>query len=130
MSISFSITLAAIALLALLLIALSLNISRLRMRYQATYGDAGKKDLMMAIRAHGNSLEQSLLFIPLLAAAQIGLVFGATTLAAMAGVFIFSRVLYSVAVFTRQLALRQAAHVLSVGVQLALSVGILIRIAS
>ena len=51
-----------LALLALLLTALSLNVSRLRMRHRVSFGDGGHRDLMVAVRAHGNALEQSLLF--------------------------------------------------------------------
>src|SRR5690606_36194496 len=54
------------ALLGLLLIALSFNVSRLRMRHQVAFGDGGRPDLIKAVRAHGDSLEQSLLFIVLL----------------------------------------------------------------
>ncbi len=124
MSINFSITTTTTAVLALLLIGLSLNVSRLRMKYRATYGDAGQKELVLAIRAHGNTLEQSLLFIVLLAGAQMASAVGGYTLAVTASVFVVSRALYCIAVFTRQLPLRQLAHTLSVLTQLALSMAI------
>lgn len=60
----YSLSIAAV--LALLLIALSVNVSRLRLRYRVSFGDAGNPALTAAIRAHGNSLEQSVLFILLL----------------------------------------------------------------
>ncbi len=127
MNINFSTTTITTAILAVLLIALSLNVSRLRMKHRATYGDAGQKDLMMAIRAHGNTLEQSLLFVALLASAQWAGALGLSVLASVAGIFIVARVLYAVAVFRRNLKLRQLAHALSVLLQLALCVAILVR---
>ena len=69
-----TLTLAATTLvtLALLLTALSLHVSRLRLRYRQTWGDGGYKDLATAIRTHGNTLEQSMLFgLLLLAHAQL-----------------------------------------------------------
>jgi uncharacterized protein len=119
-----SLTLAA---LALLLTALSLNVSRLRMRYRATYGDAGHKDLMVAVRAHGNSLEQSLLFIALLGAVEWMAGLGANTLTATAALFVAARLLYAAAVFTRRLSLRQIAHSASVLLQVALALVILVQ---
>jgi uncharacterized protein len=54
------------AALALILTGLSLHISRLRIRYRVSFGDGGHKDLQVAIRAHGNALEQSVLLILLM----------------------------------------------------------------
>ena len=107
-----TLTLAATTLvtLALLLTALSLHVSRLRLRYRQTWGDGGHKDLATAIRTHGNTLEQSMLFgLLLLAHAQLP----SATLAALAvacAAFVLARLLYCVGAFTRRLAWRQAAH--------------------
>jgi uncharacterized protein len=115
----------ALAALTLLLTALSLNVSRLRMRYRATYGDAGHKDLMAAVRAHGNSLEQSLLFVALLGAVELMAGLDEAKLLAAAALFVAARVLYSAAVFTRRLSLRQVAHGVSVSLQVAMATVIL-----
>ena len=115
-----TLTLAATTLvtLALLLTALSLHVSRLRLRYRQTWGDGGHKDLATAIRTHGNTLEQSMLFgLLLLAHAQLP----SATLAALAvacAVFVLARLLYCVGAFTRRLAWRQAAHAVTLLAQL------------
>ena len=104
--------------LALLLTALSLHVSRLRLRYRQTWGDGGHKDLAAAIRTHGNTLEQSMLFgLLLLAHAQLP----SATLAALAvacAAFVLARLLYCVGAFTRRLAWRQAAHAITLLAQL------------
>lgn len=115
------------AVLSLLLIALSLNISRLRLAHKISFGDGGIKELTLATRAHGNSLEQSLVFIVLLyfmetapaANAQIALMFGIA--------FIVTRIVHGMAMFTRRLLIRQIAHVATVGLQLATAIIILAR---
>ena len=115
-----TLTLAATTLvtLALLLTALSLHVSRLRLRYRQTWGDGGHKDLATAIRTHGNTLEQSMLFgLLLLAHAQLP----SATLAALAvacAAFVLARLLYCVGAFTRRLAWRQAAHAVTLLAQL------------
>jgi uncharacterized protein len=105
------------AALTLLLTALSLNISRLRMRYRVSYGYDGHKDLEVAVRTHGNALEQSLLFLLLLALLE-SMGGSPTLLAASAIGFTLARVTHALAAFTRKLLLRQIAHVASVLLQL------------
>lgn len=115
-----TLTLAATTLvtLALLLTALSLHVSRLRLRYRQTWGDGGHKDLAAAIRTHGNTLEQSMLFgLLLLAHAQ----FHSATpgaLAAACAAFVLARLLYCIGAFARRLAWRQAAHAITLLAQL------------
>lgn len=107
-----------LALLALWLTALSLNVSRLRLRHKVSFGDGGHKDLMVAMRVHGNALEQSLLLGVLLLAlqAQPG---GSAALVSWLGLaFLLARVLHALAAFRRWLPLRQMAHVGSLVVQL------------
>lgn len=111
---------ATLAALALLLTALSLQVSRLRMRHRQTWGDGGHKDLAVAVRTHGNTLEQSLLFgLLVLALAQVGGTATAAALAAVCSVFVLARVLYCTAAFGRRLPWRQAAHALTLLCQLA-----------
>jgi uncharacterized protein len=115
------------ALLTLLLIGLSLNISRLRIRYKQSFGDGGHKDLLLAIRAHGNTLEQGLLFALLMLLMELtqpawGM------LGAVGAVFLLARLLHALAMFQRLLLLRQIAHGVSVVCQLALALALLWRV--
>jgi uncharacterized membrane protein YecN with MAPEG domain len=114
------------AILALLLIGLSLNISRLRMRHQVAFGDGGKPDLIKAVRAHGNSLEQSLLFIVLLYLGEATGQIGGPLTAALGFAFIMLRVLYCIGLFARILLLRQASHALTMLVLLSVTLLLLI----
>ncbi|WJN57892.1 MAPEG family protein [Pseudomonas sp. SO81] len=114
------------AILALLLIGLSLNISRLRMRHQVAFGDGGKSDLIKAVRAHGNSLEQSVLFIVLLYLGEATGQIGGPLTAALGFAFIMLRLLYCTGLFARILLLRQASHALTMLVLLAVTLLLLI----
>jgi hypothetical protein len=114
------------AILSLLLIGLSLNISRLRMRHQVAFGDGGKTDLLKAVRAHGNSLEQSLLFIALLYLGETTGQIGGPLVAALGFAFIMLRLLYCTGLFARLLLLRQVSHGLTMLVLLAVTLLLLI----
>ena len=115
----FTIAAATLATLALLLTALSMHVSRLRMRHRQTWGDGGHKDLAVAVRTHGNTLEQSLLFgLLVLALAQSGGT-AATALTAVCCTFVLARIVYCTAAFGRRLPWRQAAHALTLLCQLA-----------
>ncbi|WP_447590970.1 MAPEG family protein [Aquipseudomonas campi] len=109
------------AALSLLLIALSLNISRLRLRYRISFGDGGNAALTAAMRAHGNSLEQSLPFIILLYFAQTTGQATHTLVALLGGAFVVVRVLYCVGVLGRLLLLRQVSHGLTMLLLLAVT---------
>ncbi len=112
---------ASLALLALLLTGLSLQVSRLRLRHRVSFGDGGHADLLRAVRAHGNTLEHASLFglLALACAALPAAPLGA--LSACCAVFVAARVVHTAALFGRRLRLRQAAHVASTGVHLALA---------
>lgn len=112
------------AALTLLLTALSIHISRLRMLHKVSFGDGGYKNLQVAIRAHGNALEQSMLLVLLMLLMEL-LRPGWGALTAVGGVFVAARVLHAVAIFTRLLLLRQAAHVVSMLCQLVLALALL-----
>lgn len=114
------------AILALLLIGLSLNISRLRMRHQIAFGDGGKSELTKAVRAHGNSLEQSVLFIVLLYLGETSGQISPALTAALGFAFIMLRLLYCTGLFTRLLLLRQASHGLTMLVLLVVSILLLL----
>ena len=112
------------AVLAILLTGLSLQVSRLRIRHRQSFGDGGHKDLMLAMRAHGNTLEQSLMFGLLMLLMELTQpAWGA--LAAVAALFVMARLMHAVAIFKRLLLLRQIAHVLSMFCQLALALALL-----
>lgn len=114
-----------LALLTLLLIGLSLNISRLRLRHKVSYGDGGHKDLLIAVRAHGNTLEQSLLFAVLLLAIEARHGVGVAIVPVLGLTFLLARVLHVLAAFRRWLLLRQAAHLATLAVQLAAALALL-----
>ncbi|MBB5202738.1 putative membrane protein YecN with MAPEG domain [Inhella inkyongensis] len=109
-----------LVLLAVLLTGLSLHVSRLRLRHRVSFGDGGHKDLLAAMRAHGNCLEQSTLF-GLLALAFALLAPGASTaLTVCCALFLLARAVHAWALFTRRLPLRQGAHGLSLLAQIGL----------
>jgi uncharacterized protein len=112
------------AALTLLLTGLSLHISRLRMRHKVSFGDGGHNNLQVAIRAHGNALEQSMLLVLLMLLMEL-LRPGWGALAAVGGVFVAARALHAVGIFTRLLLLRQVAHVVSMLCQLVLALALL-----
>jgi uncharacterized protein len=103
--------------LTLLLTALSLRISVLRMRYRISYGHGNQRDLEVAIRAHGNGLEQSLLFLLLLVIAE-SLRPPSPILTSIAISFVAARILHAAAISMRMLLARQIAHVASLLLQL------------
>ncbi len=115
--------------LFMLLTTLSINISRLRLRHRISYGHGSHKDLEVAIRAHGNSLEQSLLFLLLLLIAESlsGKTY-ANVLIGMAGGFVLIRCIHGLSMFTRWLRVRQMAHAASVLLQLGCCVVILLKV--
>jgi hypothetical protein len=115
------------AALSLLLLTLSLNISRLRLAHKISFGDGGAKELAMAVRAHGNSLEQSVLFIPLLYLMETHTHPDPRLVLAVGGTFILLRVVYCAALFRRALPIRQIAHGLTVLVQLVATTAILMH---
>ncbi len=114
-----------LAALALLLTGLSLNVSRLRLKYRVSFGDEGHRDLTIAIRAHGNALEQCLLFAVLLLALEHQSAALATQLVWLGPAFVVARVLHAVAIFRRWLRLRQVAHLLSLLAQMAVALALL-----
>ncbi len=107
------------AALALLLVALSINISRLRIAHKISFGDGGIKELTAAIRAHGNTLEQSIIFVPLLYFVETGARLDARVVLGMAAAFVVARLIYCAALFARTLRIRQVAHGLTVLLQVA-----------
>lgn len=106
------------ALLMLLLIALSVNISRLRLAHKISFGDGGVKELTLAVRAHGNSFEQSLLFVLLLYFVETRAQVDTRTVLALGSAFVLIRVIYCASLFLHALPIRQVAHGLTVLLQI------------
>lgn len=115
---------ASVAILALLITGLSIRVSILRLRHRVSFGDGGHKDLLVAMRAHSNTLEQSMLYSALALSCIALPGVPPVTLAGCASVFVAARLLHAAAIFSRQLLLRQAAHVVSVVVHLSLATAI------
>lgn len=115
---------ASIAVLALLLTGLSIHVSRLRLRHRVSFGDGGHKDLLVAVRAHGNALEHTTLFAVLALAAGALPQLPAALLAGCCAVFVLARVVHVWAIFARRLPLRQAAHAASTLVHVVLALAI------
>lgn len=121
---AFDVVAASIAVLAVLITGLSIQVSRLRLRHRVSFGDGGHKDLLLAVRAHGNTLEQSTLF-GLLALAAANLPSPPTAvLSGARAAFVIAHLVHAWALFARRLTMRQAAHALSTLVHLALALAI------
>lgn len=116
---------ATIAVLALLITGLSIHVSRLRLRYRVSFGDGGHKDLLVAMRAHGNALEQTVLFSVLAVGGLALLPVPGGLLTGCAAVFAAARLVHAAAIFSRRLGLRQAAHAASTLVHVVLALTIL-----
>jgi len=108
------------ALTSFALIALSLNVSRLRMRHRISLGDAGHKPLQAAVRAHGNALEQALLFLLLLLVAEVQS-HGSALLLGASIAFLGARCAHAYGLLAGHLRLRQTGHGVTVLVQLLLA---------
>lgn len=115
------------AALSLLLVTLSLNISRLRLAHKVSFGDGGIRELTLAVRAHGNSLEQSVIFIPLLYFMEANGNADARIALALGSVFVLTRIIYCAALFKRILLIRQMAHAVTVLLQIATAVILLVH---
>lgn len=115
----------SIAVLALLITGLSLHVSRLRLQHRVSFGDGGHKDLLVAVRAHGNALEQAALF-SILSLSCLALPSSPSALlVACAAAFTAARLVHAAAIFARRLGLRQVAHVASTLVHVVLALTIL-----
>lgn len=110
---------------ALALVALSLNVSRLRMQHRVSLGDAGHKDLQVAVRAHGNALEQACLFLLLLLIAELQSRAPAVLVGASLA-FLAARCAHAFGLMAGHLRLRQAGHVVTLLAQLTLAVSLLL----
>ncbi len=116
---------ATLAGLGLLITGLSLHVSRLRLRHGVGLGDGGHKDLLVAMRAHGNALEQTSLFAVLALAAAVLVPVSAGLLMGCCLVFAVARLVHAGAMLGRRLRPRQAAHVASTLVHVVLAVAVL-----
>lgn len=124
-----SVALTIAALLAVLTV-LSLRVSQLRLRYRVSHGDGGHADLLVAVRAHGNALEQSLVYAVVLLAHAHTLPDADPWVAAASVGFVAARVVQPWALFTRRLRVRQLAHVASLVLQWLVAARLLAGIAA
>jgi uncharacterized membrane protein YecN with MAPEG domain len=110
----------SLAFLAIWLTVLSVRVSQLRLRHRVSFGDGGHRDLLVAMRAHGNTLEQTALYGPLALGCAALPAASAEGLLVCALMFGVARVLHAAGIFGRQLSLRQVSHIATVVVQLSL----------
>lgn len=102
--------------------------SRLRLRHRVSFGDGGHKDLLVAIRAHGNALEHSTLYAALALSAAMLQQASVAWIELSAAAFMAARCVHVLAIFTRRLALRQLAHIASTMVHITLAAGVVFSI--
>lgn len=122
------VTAALAAFCGVLLVALASRVSFLRFTLRIPFGDGGNPALMRAIRAHGNTAEHAPIFL-LLALAWELTRGGTTLLAALAVLFVVSRLLFAVGVLGRGLhLLRIAGAGGTYGAQLLLAGGLALAV--
>lgn len=119
------ITATVTALTAFVLIALSMNVSRLRMQHRISLGEGGNKPLQIAVRAHGNALEQALLFLLLLLIAEVQ-VRSSTLLVGASIAFLSARGAHAYGLLAGHIRLRQIGHGVTILVQLSLAAALLL----
>ena len=105
---SIPVTAALAAFCGLLLVGLASRVSALRFGLKIPFGDGGNPALMRAIRTHGNTAEHAPIFLLLALAWELSR--GSTALlAGVAGLFVLSRILFTVGVLGRGLHLLRIA---------------------
>ena len=90
-----------------LLLLLTVNVSRLRIKHRISYGDGGNKQLMTAIRVHGNGTEQ----VPVFALVILALSFLDATswlISSLVISFTLSRLVHAIGMLGRRPELRRA----------------------
>jgi uncharacterized membrane protein YecN with MAPEG domain len=102
------------ATLVLLIVALGAHVAFSRIRKRVAHGDGGNRDLMRAIRAHANCLEQSVPFLVCLAALDI--LGGSDWLVASLGLgFLGVRLIHAAGMLFRIFMARRVGATLSFG---------------
>lgn len=84
--------------LAVMLVGLAINTVRLRMKYEAAFGDGGHQDLVSSIRAHANLAEYMPIGITLIAMLEASGV-NIRMLAGLAAGFVLCRALNAIGLF-------------------------------
>lgn len=94
------------ALLAILMLALACYVSYLRVTLRIGMGDGGNKVMSRGIRAHGNTVEHAVVFLPLVLLFEL---LGAPDAAVwiLGGSFVASRYLYGFAMAKGLMPIRQ-----------------------
>ena len=114
------------AILGLLIVFLAGRVSQLRIRYGASLGDHGHKDLGRFIRVHANTVEWVPIFLVLCLLVELGGSGLALQIAAAA--FVLARLVYAAAMWTRGFSLgRQVGALLSYAVVAGLAITLLVR---
>ncbi len=90
----------------LLLLFLAMRVSMLRMHHRVALGDGGVPELMRAIRAHGNTVEQVPIFLLQCVCYEIYLGAG-FSLIALVATFLLARLLLAWGLSTATLSLRR-----------------------
>jgi len=102
---------------AVILFALAVNVSRVRLKYRVSYGDAGHSDLKLAIRAHGNCYEQ----VPIYALLILSLSLLSTSdviLSILVVLFSASRLLHAYGVIGKAYLIRRTSAIITYVLQL------------
>ncbi|ARU59367.1 membrane-associated protein [Oleiphilus messinensis] len=123
-SIALSYSVPITALLSILVIVLSLNVSRLRIKHKVSLGDGDVKSLSVAIRVHGNMLEQAIPFMILLVLLDLLIPGDSLWVLVLGTVFLGARIIYSLAMFNRWFRARQISHAVTLLVMLITTVSL------
>lgn len=107
------------ALNAFLTVGLSINVSRVRTKLQVFRGDGGNPDLVSAIRAHGNNIEQVPMTLLLLLLAELS-GGGSTALHVFGGALLVARMAHAFGMI-RKSPVQTVGAVLTLVVQLGLA---------
>lgn len=111
-------------LMALLMLALACYVSYLRVTLKIGTGDAGNKVMRNGIRAHGNTVEHAVVFLPLIFLFDL---LGAADAAVwiLGGAFVASRYVYGVAMAKGILPVRQISSAVVYLVELILAIWVI-----
>lgn len=127
---SLPVTFLSAAVLGLLIVLLAARVSQLRMRYGASLGDHGHKDLGRFIRIHANTVEWTPIFLLLCLLTELG-TGTSMALSLAAGAFVLARLIYAAGMWNRGFSpARQIGALVSYLAVAGLSVTLLIRAVS
>ncbi len=115
------------AIFALIMVSLSFYVIKMRYKHRVSLGDGGKKEMLKAIRAHGNFVE----YVPMALILMVLLELNgesAAVLHGFGGALLIGRLCHAPGLNTRNTTkLRQIGMVLTFGVMLGLAGLVLVR---